>query len=259
MNEAARNLGQARRDNSGVRLADELIPAGEDEAYAVQAALHQWQQAEGHGTVGGYKIGCTTAVMQEIVGVPNPCFGGVLESNVHQGNATFSFKDFQRVGIECEIAVRLCSDLPASGAPYDMANIEAAIGACMVAIEVADNRYGDFLSIPPSVLIADDFFQSACVLGAEVTDWRSLDLAQTEGRTFIDGRFVGSGLGSEVLGHPLQAVLWIANRMAGLGRGLPAGAFILTGSLTPVQWLERAPAEAVVSIDGLGDVSASFI
>lgn len=258
MSEAARILARARRDHTAVSLVDELVPAGEDAAYEVQAAMHEYQNSEGQGGLSGYKIGCTTAVMQEIVGVPHPVFGGVLDTNTHQDSATFAYKDFQRVGIECEIAVRLCADLPASGAPYERVHIEAAIGACMAAIEVVDNRYGDFLKIPSPVLIADDFFQSACVLGAEVTHWRDLDLAATEGRVYIDGSQQGSGLGEEVLGHPLQAVLWIANRMAALGRDLKAGTFILTGSLTPVQWLENGPAEAVISIDGLGDVRAVF-
>jgi len=258
VSEAANILGRARLGNTGVSLAANLVPVNEDDAYRVQAALHEWQNAQGQGPVRGYKIGCTTAVMQEIVGVPNPCFGGVVESTVHQGSGNFNAKDFQRVGIECEVAVRLSSDLPASETLYDMSQIEAAIGACMAAIEVVDNRYGDFLSLPATVLIADDFFQSACVLGAEVTDWRGLDLAAVEGRVYIDGSQQGSGLGAEVLGHPLQAVLWLANRMSALGRGLKAGEFILTGSLTPVQLLDTAPARAVISIDGLGDVQALF-
>jgi len=258
MIEAARILGQARRDNTGVSLPGEMVPTGEDAAYALQAALHQWQQAAGHGRVSGYKIGCTTAVMQEIVGVPNPIFGGVLDVNVHQDSATFALKDFQGVGIECEIAFRLGADLPANGAPYRRDQIEAAIGSCMAAIEVVDNRYGDFRKTPSPVLIADDFFHSACVLGAEVVDWRGVDLAATEGRTYINGRPEGLGLGAEVLGHPVEAMVWIANRMAALGRDLQAGEFILTGSLTPVYWLNNVPAEAVISIDDLGDVRALF-
>ena len=174
---AAEMLGLARRNKVGVALPGTLIPENEDDAYGVLNALHQWQDMQGEGNVVGYKIGCTTPTMQEIVGVPSPVFGGVLDVNVHHENRAFAFDDFQQVGIECEIAVRLSADLPASGAPYDRADVEAAIGACMAAIEVVDNRYGDFLSLPPQVLIADDFFQSACVLGPEVQDWRALDLA----------------------------------------------------------------------------------
>lgn len=259
MSEAAVMLGQARLANRPVSLPGDLAPADEDQAYAVQKAMHVWFDDYGNGPLSGYKIGCTTKTMQDIVGVPSPTFGGVMAPRVHHNEATFNLSDFQQVGIECEVAVRLSSDLPASGAPYDRASVSSAIGACMAAIELVDNRYGDFLSVPAPVLIADDFFQSACVLGAEVKDWQGLDLAAAEGRTFVNGKLVGSGLGSDVLGHPLEAVVWIANRMASLGRGLKAGELILTGSLVAVQWPEQAPFEAAISIGGLGDVGVKFI
>lgn len=256
--EAALLLGQAREDNTGVSLPDDLIPATEEEAYAVQSLLHDWQKSEGKGTVCGYKVGCTATHMQEMLGVPNPAFGGILDSNVHSGEASFDLGGFQRAGIECELAVRLSADLPAAGAPYSRADVEAAIGSCMAAIEVVDNRYGDFLSVPATVMMADDFFHTASVLGPEVRDWRGLDLAGIEGRTFINGQLAGSGTGSEVLGHPLEAVVWLANRMTSLGRGLKAGEFISTGTMASVQWIDNAPAEAMISIDGLGDVRARF-
>lgn len=258
MNKAAHILGRARRDRAAVSLPVELIPLGEEAAYDLQEALHEWQGEQGQGQISGYKIGCTTEVMQQIVGVPNPVFGGVLDVNVHQGSANFASRNFQHIGIECEIAFRLCADLPARDEPYELPQLEAAIGSCMAAIEVVDNRYGDFLDMPSPVLIADDFFQSACVLGGEITDWRGLDLGTCEGRVYIDGRLQGSGTGADVLGHPLNAAVWLANRMSGLGRDLKAGQFILTGSLTPVQWLDEDPHEAVISIDGLGDVGAVF-
>jgi 2-keto-4-pentenoate hydratase len=220
--------------------------------------LHEWQHREGQGLVSGHKVGCTLVATQKILSVSDPCFGGVIEAKVHQGSANFHTKDFQRVGIECKIVVRLSTDLPVKKIPYNMPQIQAAIGTCMAAIEVVNNRYGDFLCQPPTVLIADDFFQSACVLGAEVSDCRGLDLADTEGRVYINDRLQGRGLGADILGHPLQAVLWVTNRMSALGRGLKAGEFILTGSLTPVLWLDTAPIRTVILIDGLGDVQALF-
>ena len=61
------------------------------------------------------------------------------------------------------------------------------------------------------------------MLGVEVKDWRGLALAAVEVRTFVNSNLRGIGFGSEVLGHPLEVVVWIANRMASLGRGLKAG------------------------------------
>jgi len=255
INRAAAYLGEARRTRQPVAFPQELRPDGEDDAYAVQAALHRWQRDNGQGDIAGYKIGCTTPVMQEILQIDNPAFGGVLDRRIYRHRATFPFTEFLEPGIECEIAVRLAADLPPRGAPYDRDAVTPAIGACMAAIELVDNRYGDLSSAGTPVMMADDFFQSACILGTEVTDWQRLDLAAVEGRTFINGKLAGSGPGSDVLGHPLQAVAWLANRFSAQGRSLEAGNLIMTGSLTAVQWIEAGPAEATISIDGLGDVA----
>jgi len=253
--QAAAHLGQLRQAHQLVNLPADLRPENEDQAYAVQAALHFWQNENHHADIVGYKIGCTTKEMQEILQIPGPAFGGIRGSHVYRDQAEFPFTEYQIPGIECEIAMRLSADLPRQDVPYTRQTVIPAIGACMAAIELVDNRYGDFLSIGTPVLIADDFFQSACILGAEVADWHTLDLADLEGRTFIDGKLAGTGSGSDVLGHPLEAVVWLANQLGRLGRGLKAGDLIMTGSLTPVQWLHTGSVEAMISIDGLGDVS----
>jgi 2-keto-4-pentenoate hydratase len=60
-----------------------------------------------------------------------------------------------------------------------------------------------------------------------------------------------------VMGHPHNALAWLANNLAGRGKALRAGEIVLTGSLVQTQW--PAPqAEVVVSISGLGTVSLTF-
>lgn len=252
---AARHLVQLRQNQQPVSFPADLRPGDEDQAYAVQADVHRLQQEKGQGGLAGYKIGCTTPVMQSILQIHNPVFGGVLEQRVFRDHAEFSFADFRKPGIECEIVLRLGADLPLGDAPYTRDTVMPAIASCAAAIELVDNRYGDFLSAGAPVMMADDFFQSACILGADVKGWRELDLAKVEGRTFVNGKLAGSGPGSDVLGHPLEALVWLANRFAALGRNLKAGDVIMTGSLVAVQWIDAAPADIMISIDGLGDVS----
>ena len=126
---------------------------------------------------------------------------------------------------------RLAHDLPAAGAPYRRARVGAAIGACMAAIEVVDDRYEDYRSLDTPTLVADDFFNAACVLGAPVEAWRELDLAAIRGRMTINGAEVGVGSGGDILGHPLEALAWLANALAARGRHLEAGDFVLLGSV----------------------------
>jgi 2-keto-4-pentenoate hydratase len=255
---AAQLLSAARLERRRFeRLPEDCRPADLAAAYAVQDALHARLAAAGRGAVAGHKIGCTTPVMQKFLGIAAPCAGGVLAPAVQHRRGTFRHADFLHVGAECEIAVRLAHDLPASGAPYSRARAGEAIGACMAAIEVVDDRYVEYRALDTPTLVADDFFNAACVLGTPVEAWRELDLAALRGRMTINGAEVGDGRGGDILGHPLEALAWLANTLAVRGRDLEAGAFVLLGSVVETRWVE--PGDLVeVAIEGLGGASARF-
>jgi 2-keto-4-pentenoate hydratase len=238
-------------------LPEDCRPADIAAAYAVQDALHARLEATGRGVVAGHKIGCTTPVMQQFLGIEHPCVGGVLAPTVRHERGTFRHGDFLHVGVECEIAVRLARDLPAAGAPYSCARVGAAIGACMASIEVVDDRYEDYRSLDTPTLVADDFFNAACVLGAPAEAWRELDLGAIRGRMTINGAEVGAGQGGDILGHPLEALAWLANALAARGRHLEAGTFVLLGSVVQTRWVDAGDL-VEVEIEGLGRASARF-
>src|SRR5262249_55466110 len=110
-----------------------------DEAYAVQEAFHALMAAT-HGAVAGYKIALTTPVMQHMVGFHEPVSGAVLAKTIQQSPCTIRSTDYGRLGVECEIAVRLEADLPVTPAPYSRDQITAAIGTVMAAFELIDDR-----------------------------------------------------------------------------------------------------------------------
>jgi 2-keto-4-pentenoate hydratase len=232
-------------------------PPDEASAYAIQDALHHRLTAAGCGALAGHKIGCTTAVMQRFLDIGNPCAGGVFAPTVQHGHGRFRHADFLHVGVECEIAVRLAKALPAADAPYDAASVAAAIGACMAAIEVVDDRYDDYKALDAPTLIADNFFNAACVLGASVENWHELDLTSVTGRMRINGSEVGSGRGGDILGHPLTALAWLANGLAGRGRTLATGEFVLLGSVVETRWVEAGDL-VEIEIEGLGGASCQL-
>ena len=195
--------------------------------------------------------------MQHFLGIPNPCAGGVFAATVQHGRGMFRHADFLHVGVECEIAVRLAQDLPREGAPYDRRAVAPAVGACMAAIEVVDDRYEDYRSLDPPTLIADDFFNAGCVLGEPVESWRELDVPALRGRMTINGVAVGTGQGADILGHPLAALAWLANALAARGRQLNAGEFVLLGSVVETRWVERGDRVAI-EIERLGGARAEF-
>lgn len=239
------------------RLDASIRPADEPSAYAVQDLLHGLLSAAGLGPLVGHKIGCTTQVMQAFLNISNPCAGGIFESQVYQTPAAVQHADYVRPGVECEIVVRLAADLPLARAPFDRAAIAAAVGEVMAGMEIVDDRYVDYKTMDTPTLIADDFFDAGCILGAPVSGWRALNLESLNGGTWVNGVEVGRGRGADVMGHPFEALAWLANSLAARGRGLRKGEFVFTGSVVETKWLERGD-RVVMRLDQLGEVEAVF-
>ena len=235
-------------------LPDGQMPADADEAYAVQDRLQRLQQAGGTGAIAGWKVALTSKVMQELVGFGRPCEGAIYNSRIHRSPATVRHGDFVNIGVESEIAVRLSRDLPPRDAPYGRADIEAAVAACMAAIEIVDDRAMNYKQLNALQLIAANSFNAGCVLGPEVADWQRLDLAALPGRMRINGEVVGEGVGGDALGHPLEPVVFLANNLIARGHMLKAGDVVLTGSIVATKWLKPGDVMAT-EVDGLGEAS----
>jgi len=257
-NAAARVIGEYRLHRRRLpALAAGLRPMDEDAAYAVQENLHGILSASGMGPVVGHKIGCTTPVMQAFLSIPNPCAGGVFGSTVHPSPARVRHDRFVRPGVECEIVVRLHEDLPKERAPFTRDDVSAAVGALMAGMEIVDDRYVDYKSLDTPTLIADDFFDAGCVLGEPVSAWRELDIAALTGVTLINGVEAGRGRAADVMGHPFEALAWLANSLARRGSSLRAGEFVFTGSVVETKWVEPGD-RVLMRIEQLGEVEAIF-
>ena len=238
-------------------LPESVRPQDELQGYAIQSVLADRLREEGFGAVAGVKIGCTTSVMQDYMKIGSPCAGTIHRSGVCDTPATLRFADYHRVGVECEIAVRLSSTLPDPGAPAERADIAVCVGACMAAIEIVDDRYRDFRALDTPTLIADDFFHAGCVLGPPVTDWDALDLGAASGQMAINGTVVGNGRGADILGHPFNALSWLAETGQARARGLGAGSIVMLGSVVQTVWVSAGDAVSI-EIEGLGRAAVRF-
>jgi 2-keto-4-pentenoate hydratase len=254
MNTAA-TLARQRLSLEPIDLDEALKPADEDAAYRLQAEVNE-RLAEKLGLPAGYKIGCTTPVMQAFLGIPNPCAGEVFGRTVLHREASVSASAYVRLGIECELVVELAKDITPADAPFTRDTVADAVGAVMPGMEIVDDRYRDYRTLGVPTLIADNFFNAGCILGDRFADWRTLDLRAIEGRTLINGVEVGRGNGAMVLGHPLEALAWLANSRSRRGQGLERGRFVFLGSLVETKWLDPGDV-ARIEIEGLGGLTLS--
>ena len=255
MDENARTAAAARVVTNrlgGGRLARLEALASLADGYAVQQQANALLEPQ-LGPRVGHKIGGTTAAMRRYIHAPEPLAGEIFAGQVHPDGASVAGRGYVRLGIETEIAVRLAEALPPRGWAYGRADVAAAVGAMMAAIELVDDRYADFTTVGAATLVADNAFDAGSVLGAPVAGWRGLKLGALTARTFKDGELVGTGTSDLLLGHPLDALAWLANHRSALGLGLGAGSFVSLGTITQVQWVDR-PATYRITVEGLGEV-----
>lgn len=247
--ELATQVARVRQTNQPLGdVAIELVPSTQNDGYAVQEIVHAQLTDAGFGAIVGHKVGCTTPVMQAYMQIDAPCSGGIFANTVAVGHHRMNAVDYQKIGVECEIAVRLATDLDAdANGTVTHAMAINAIATCMAAIEIVEDRYVDYRSLTTPVLIADDFFNAGCVLGAACDDFDPGKLDTVTAVMEVNGEAVGDGRGSDVLGHPLSSLCWLAEQRASRGQPLRAGEFVLLGSVVQTYWLNPGDEVRIVN------------
>jgi 2-keto-4-pentenoate hydratase len=203
-------------------------PATISDAYDIQEKYVALLRRE-HGNAVGYKVGLTSAAMQAFCRIDHPIAGVVLERRVHQSGAIVRRSNFGRLGLEFEIAVRIKSNVPASGTPYTAEMIAPHIDGVCAAVEIVDDRSADYANLDVRSLVADNSWNGGIVLSEFATKWP--DLEGVLGRATKDHVAIGEGHGRDILGHPFNSVAWLATQLTSRGAGLKAGQVVMTGSV----------------------------
>ena len=247
-------LEQHRQHVAFADLPIDIRPKNESEAYAVQSEFFKLRQSS-LGDIVGYKVALTSEVMQSLLQFPSPFSGPLHGKLIHSDGVTLSAKDYGQLCIECEIVAMLKIDLPQREAPYCATDIADAISTIAPALEIVDDRGANYDRISQEVLtlIADNAWNAGLVHGKMKDDWRTLDLANLKGTVSINGQLMGEGYGRDVLGHPFNALAWLANKILGQGQIIKAGMTIMTGTMIKTQFVQPGD-ELTFTIPELGSV-----
>lgn len=205
------------------------------DAYAVQEAYVKLKAEQNRVGRAGYKIGLTSLSMQAMCGIDTPVAGTVFADTIHSTHARLRASEYGRLGVEFEVAVRLGKDLHLGDYPLTLKDVEDALDGVAPAMEIVDDRNCNYKELDVLSLVADNAWNAGIVVGSFVSEWP--DLASVEGSVHIGTtKPVERGRGTDVLGHPLAPVVWLANHLSKSGVCLRAGEIVMTGSMVTTKF-----------------------
>ena len=229
-----------------------------NDAYAVQSAQMARKLALGRRII-GWKIGLTSKVMQEALGITTPDSGVLFDDMDFADGCTVPARRFIQPRIETEIAFVMKAPL---GGNVTRADVLAATDYVAPAIEILDTR---ILRSDPAAgaarkifdTVSDNAANGGIVLGAARHTVDKVDLRWIGAIVKKDGEVVATGLGAAVQDDPVTGMVWLARRMAQYGQRIEAGQVVLSGSfIGPV---ECPPGTRIVADFGpFGTVSVNF-
>lgn len=238
----------SRRPGKARDIADLAV------AYEVQAHLVNLLAEREMTNPAGYKLGLTSAAMQAAKGIDHPVSGIMWGNHLYPSGVELARHRYGQLGLEFEIAMRMGQDLPAEAGPFGVAAVADAVAAVCPAVEVVDGRGGDLVASSLPDLVADNIWHCSAVLSPWVQKWP--DLADATGVLYRDGEEIARAKGVDIMGHPMNAMCWLANHLRERGRGLKAGEVVITGSFTKIQF-PPGPCRYRFEVAGLGAVEVA--
>lgn len=209
-------------------LTETYTRVGIEDAYAIARKVETLKLAAGQRIV-GRKIGITSAPMRELAGADEPDYANLYDGWRINPDTGISHRGLNTPSVEIELAFVLSR--PLGGGRVGTEDVVRATDHVCPAIEVVDTRYS---SRGPGPLVVDSVADAAWCAGFALADTprklNEFDIADVDGSLMIDDVVVERGSSSAVMGDPLVAVAWLANKLHSFGGGLNEGDIVLSGS-----------------------------
>jgi len=241
INRAAEMLVAVRHGGPRIAGLRDATPPDAAAAWAVQKEVARRVGAK----IGGWKCAAPPG---------KPTSGAMIDAQTIAPSGTrWSVTPGEKIGIETEIAFRFARPLPARATPYTEAEVLDAVAGAFPAIEMVVSRYIDPSKVSLNEGMADNLANAGLVCGADVPNWRSLDLAKLVVRQVCGGQVQVEQAGGNPSGGPFGPLVWLANFLPSVGLQIEAGQVVTTGSCTGLLWVESHQ-RVTGSFAGMGEV-----
>ena len=214
------------------------------------------------GDVVGFKLGLTNPAIQQRFGIDHPIRGAIFHATLRATSGAEIEARFAAVPVlEADMLLRIGMG-GVEAALNDHAALIRHVDQVIPFIELPDLVYAPDYSPSLGDLLAVNVGARLGVVGQPIAVTPSADFIAALGRINVslhqDGREVSRAPGAAILGHPLNALAWIARDLARDGRPLRAGDVVSLGSFSPPQPVAAGQAWAA-RYEGLGQTQEVLV
>lgn len=224
-----------------------------EQAHWIQRHNIEARLAEGERLV-GYKLGLTSPGTQKQFGVFAPDYGQLTDAMSVWEDSEVPIGELIQPKIEGEIALVLGRDLQGPG--VTVVDALRAVDFATAAVEIVDCRVREW-RVTHKDLVSDNGAAARYVLSPVMKSIRDLDLAALGMAFSQNGEVRVTGSGAATLGHPIHALVFLANQLGRNGTTLREGMVVLTGALAAMLNVSAGD-RFVCEIQQLGRVSVRF-
>ena len=250
----AQKLQRAEQEAAPIApLTDDFPAMSAEDAFKVQL-VNINRRIAGGAKVTGHKVGLASEAMQKMMGVDEPDYGHLLDDMEYHEGTAIPTAALCTPRVELEVAFILGKDIPAEGVPDE--ELLDYIEWVVPSIELIDSRITDW-KIKLADTIADNASSCGYILGKQRVAPADIDVAAVPVELYKNGELLATGRSDAVLGNPLNAVSWLARKVASFGVRLRAGDVLLPG--TAIRAMDVAPGDKIrAEFAGLGTVDVEF-
>lgn len=250
--EAAKSLVNAEYSREWTEAISTRFPKADvQDAYSIAQHVKDLKLEKGR-QVKGHKIGLTSKAMQALSNSTEPDYGFIFDDWFALEGDVIDSAAMNRPMVEVELAFVFRE--PLYGPSVNAADVIRATDFILPTLELIDSRYrtlGDNLLVDS---IADGASCGRIVLGANPIDLKSVDIRRIGASLAINGDIIETGTAAAVMGNPVNAVVWLANKLITFDEYINAGDVVLSGSFVRARPLNQGDS-VTAQYDQFGEIT----
>jgi 2-keto-4-pentenoate hydratase len=187
--------------------------------------------------------------VQQQLGIDAPVIGHLTSATLIEPRSAHSMSGGKRVGVEPEVAIHVQRAVEGAAAADRALDAIAALGPAIEIVDI-DASLRDVQSI-----VAANVFHRGVLLGSPSA---GRDLHGMSAQLLIDGAPAGQVVDVARALDLGEIVSRVADLLASAGERLEPGDVIISGSVTPIAWVEPG-SEATLELGRLGSLGVTFV